>query len=330
MAETVIIEPNHDNTMYQHAQGALSNGSGDHLFVGRTAGGDIRRGLISFHNLDAIPENALILSVKLHLNLSREDSLATTISLFRVTSDWCEGGSHAAGEEDDGAPAQSGDATWVWRFWPDVPWDTPGGDFASVASSQANVDATGQYVFGSSDRMVADVNNWIDNPDANFGWILKDTESATTVKQFDSRSNPDVAGRPLLEVQYSVTGSVYDYSGIWFDRTLDGEGYNIYKTPVGWVIYYFGYSTAGEHLWLTSDLVTHDQLIFGQPIEFAMLVGVPGTFDSPSPSSELIPYGSLSVIFDSCTAGRFTLNGPDGEKISNVSKLIGVEDTLCQ
>jgi hypothetical protein len=37
LAEIVFIEPTQDNTLYQHPQGNLSNGSGDHLFVGRTA-----------------------------------------------------------------------------------------------------------------------------------------------------------------------------------------------------------------------------------------------------------------------------------------------------
>lgn len=329
-AETVFIEPTQDNTIYEHAQGALSNGSGDHLFVGRDASGDIRRGLISFKNLDAIPDHATIRSVKLHLYSSRQDSPAMAISLFRVTADWCEGSSHAAGEEDDGAAAQAGDATWIWRFWPDVPWNSPGGDFAALSSGQAEIDAIGPHTFGSSSGMVADVTDWKDNPEANFGWILIATEGVTAVKRFHSRSNMDDANRPVLEVEYSLTGSASDYSGLWYDPDLDGEGYIVYKTPFGWLIYFFGYSTTGELLWIASDLVTLENLIFGQPIEFPMLISVPGTFDNPTSSTELQPYGTLSVIFDSCTSGEFTLNGLDGEKVSNVIKLVGVEDTRCQ
>lgn len=329
-AETVFIEPTQDNTVYEHSQGALSNGSGDHLFVGRNGSGDIRRGLISFKELDAIPDHATILSVKLHLHSSRQDPPAMAIKLFRVTADWCEGGSHAAGEEDDGAAAQAGDATWIWRFWPDVPWNSPGGDFVAGSSGQAEVDAIGWYTFGSSNDMVADVADWKDNPEANFGWILTATAGVGAVERFHSRSNVDAASRPVLEVEYGVTGTASDYSGLWYDPDLDGEGYNVYKTPFGWLVYYFGYSTAGELLWLTSDLVTLDQLTFGQPIEFPMLIGVPGTFHNPSSSAELQPYGTLSVIFDSCTAGEFTLNGLDGQKISNVVKLVGVENTQCQ
>ncbi len=329
-AETVFIEPTQDNTLYQHAQGNLSNGSGDHLFVGRTAAGGIRRGLISFKNLSAIPDHAVIQSVKLHLHLSREDSPATTLSLFRVTADWCEGGSHAAGEEDAGAAAQAGDATWIWRFWPDVPWTVSGGDFVSLASGEAAVDAAGTYTLGSSSGMLADVRDWIDHPEANFGWILRGTENATNLKRFASRSNPDAVSRPVLEVQYTLTGSESDFSGLWFDLAMPGEVYTIYKTPVGWLAFFYGYSAAGELLWLTSELVTLDEMVFGQAIEFPMLIGVPGTFSNPSHPSELQYYGPLSVIFDSCITGEFTLSGPDGHKVSNILKLIGVEGTQCQ
>lgn len=329
-AETVFIEPTQDNTMYQQAQGNLSNGSGDHLFVGRNSAGDIRRALISFKNLDAIPDHAVIQSVKLHLQLSREDSAATTLSLFRVTADWCEGGSHAAGEEDAGAAAQAGDATWIWRFWPDVPWNVHGGDFVTSPSSETVIDAIGAYTVGSSSGMEADVKDWIDHPETNFGWILRGTENSTNIKQFASRSNANSAGRPLLEVEYTLTGSSSDFSGLWFDLAMPGEVYTIYKTPVGWLAFFYGYSADGELLWLTSELVTLDQLVYGQAIEFPMLIGVPGTFSNPTHPSELQSYGLLSVIFDSCFTGEFTLDGPDGHKVSNILKLIGVEGTQCQ
>lgn len=330
IAETVFIEPTQDNTLYQHAQGSVSNGSGDHLLVGRTAGGDIRRGLISFKNLGAIPDHAVIQSVKLHLNLSREESSPTTISLHRVSADWCEGGSDAAGEEDEGAGAQAGDATWIYRFWPDVAWNVPGGDFSGVSSGQASVDAAGAYTIGSSSGMIADVVQWKEHPENNFGWILIANENASTVKRFDSRSHPDETSRPLLEVQYTLTGSAFDFSGLWYDPSRSGEGYNVYKTPFGWLIYYFGYSAAGEFLWITSDLVSVQELVFHEPIELPMLIGVPGTFENPTPASGLQPYGTLSVIFNDCTTGTFTLNGLDGEKVSNVVKLVGVEDTQCR
>lgn len=329
LAETVFIEASQDTTLYQSDTGDVGNGAGDHFFVGRTAGGELRRGLIAFRNLDAIPYGATIESVKLHLHLSREDSPETTVHLLRVQANWGEGASDAPNEEGKGAPAQEGDATWVHRFYPDQTWTNPGGDFAEVASASYSVDAVGFYTFSRS-AMAADVQAWRNNPGTNFGWILVGGEESNSTKRFDSRSNPDESFRPVLEVKYSATGSVFDFSGLWYDPSLDGEGYIIYKTPVGWLVYFFGYSSDGRFLWLVSDIVTLDQLVFGAAFELPMLIGDPGTFDQPAPSSDLTPWGTLRITFLSCTTGQFELDGLDGTKTSNVVKLVGVEDTQCQ
>jgi hypothetical protein len=61
-----------------------------------------------------------------------------------------------------------------------------------------------------------------------------------------------------------------------------------------------------------------------------MLIGTPGTFNEPTPSSELTPYGILSVRFDTCTSGQFILDGLDGKKTSNVIKIVGVDGTNCE
>ena len=328
-AETVFIEATEDNTLYESAEGELSNGAGDHFFAGRTSAGDLRRGLIAFKNLNAIPNGATIQSVKLHLRVSRSESFPTTVNLLRVQANWGEGASHAGGEEGQGGESQAGDATWLHRFFDHQSWNTPGGDFAEVASASRDVDAAGAYIFGSTSAMVADVQDWKDNPTANFGWILIAGEESTTAKRFDSRSNPDELYRPVLEVEFSATGSPFDYSGLWYDPSLDGEGYIVYETPYGWLIYFFGYSAIGEFLWLVSEIVTLDHLLFGVPFELPMLIGEPGSFEQPTPSTELQPWGTLSVTFNSCTTGVFKLEGLDGEKTSNVAKLVGVEDTGC-
>jgi hypothetical protein len=60
------------------------------------------------------------------------------------------------------------------------------------------------------------------------------------------------------------------------------------------------------------------------------VIGKPGTFDNPTPSTELTPYGTLSVTFYDCGSGQFILDGLDGKKTSNVIKLIGVDGTSCE
>jgi len=328
-AETVFIDATQDNTLYESLQGEISNGAGNHFFVGRTGAGEKRRGLIAFKDLDVIPDGAKIKKVKLHLHVSRETSPATTIHLLRVQSNWGEGESAGAGNEGQGAPAQAGDATWLHRFYDSQTWTNPGGDFPEVPSASLKVDGVGPYTFGSSDGMLADVRDWKDNPGKNFGWILIGAEDANSSKRFDSRTHSDTAYHPVLEVEYSATGSVFDYSGLWFDPSLDGEGYIIYETPYGWLVYFFGYSTDGQFMWLTSDIVILDQLLFGVPFELPMLIGKPGTFGEPTPSSELTPWGTLSITFFGCETGQFILEGAVEIKTSDVVKLVGVEDSVC-
>jgi hypothetical protein len=328
-AETVFIEATQDNTLYESVAGEISNGAGAHFFVGRTGAGENRRGLIAFKDLAAIPAGATIKSVRLHLRVSRESSPSSTIHLARVQSNWGEGASDAEGNEGQGAPSQAGDATWIHRFFDNQTWTNPGGDFPEIASASLSVDDVGDYIFGSTDGLVADVQDWKDNPGQNFGWIMIGNEGASSAKRFDSRNHSDSAYHPVLEVEFSATGSVFDYSGLWFDPTLDGEGYIVYKTPYGWLVYFFGYSADGQFMWLVSEIVTLDQLFFGTPFELPMLIGKPGTYSMPTPSSELTPWGTLSITFLSCTTGIFVLDGADGEKTSNVVKLVGVEDTQC-
>ena len=327
-AEAVFIEATQDNTLYESLEGDVSNGAGDHFFVGRTAQGEKRRGLIAFKNLNAIPNGAIIKSVKLHVHLSREETPPAKINLLRVQANWGEGASDAEGNEGKGAPAQAGDATWLHRFYDNQTWTQPGGDFPEVVSASLSVGGQGFHTFDSG-GMVADVQDWNDNPGSNFGWILIGDEAAASAKRFDSRSNPESEFQPVLEVEYSVTGSPFDFSGAWFDPSLDGEGYLVYETPYGWLVYYFGYSSDGQFLWLGSALVTLDQLLFGVPFEVPMLVGKPGTFDMPTPSSELTPWGTLTITFNSCDTGVFQMEGADGIKTANVVKLVGVEGTIC-
>ena len=330
MAETVFIEATQDNTLYDSPSGRLSNGVGEHLFTGLTAEQLRRRAVIAFKDLSSIPGDATVTSVKLHMQLSKENSEATTIDLFRLTSDWGEGASDAPDNEGGGANSEPDDATWIHTFWSTFNWAEPGGDFVDTPSAQLAVDLVGSYTFGSTEAMVSDVQEWLDRPGRNFGWILIADESVRSAKRFDSRDHSDPTRHPVLEVQYSTTGTSSNFAGPWFDPALDGEGYLVYQTPVGWLIYYFGYSADTEFLWLTSDLVKLDQLIFGESFDLHMLIGKPGTFENPTPSTELTSYGTLSVTFLSCTTGQFILDGLDGKKTSNVIKLVGVDGTSCE
>lgn len=210
-ADTVNIPAAKDNTLYFSTTGSLSNGAGDYLFAGRTGvntGGALRRGLIQFNVAAHVPAGSTITGVTLRLFMSRTTSAAQPVGLHRVTADWGEGTSNAAGNEGAGAAAANGDATWIHRFRPNLNWFNQGGDFNPIASATQSVDQIGFYTWDSSanPQMNTNVQGWLNNPSTNFGWLLKGNEAVGALhsaKRFDSRTNPIAANRPVLIVTYT-------------------------------------------------------------------------------------------------------------------------------
>lgn len=336
-AETVTIEASQDNTLYESTQGALSNGAGTRLFTGLTSSNGVRRAVFAFKDLSAIPAGSTIKSVKLHMYVSRQNSDPTMTNLLRLESDWGEGTSDASGPEGGGAPATTGDATWNHTFFDNMLWSTPGGDFNQASRAQLELGDVGPYTWDSTATMVADVQDWLDNPQNNFGWILLADETVGSARRIISREGSDSSQRPRIEVEYDSgsTGPApgpapgSDFSGPWFDPDSDGEGFLVFNTPAGWLIYYFGYSADGERLWLVSNLLVIENLAWEQEYTFNMLVGEPGTFDMPTPSDELEEWGTLNVSLDNCVSGIFVLDGEDGLKIYDAEKIVGIETTSC-
>ena len=216
-------------------------------------------------------------------------------------------------------------------------WNTPGGDFSQAPRAQLMVGEVGDYTWGSTATMVADVQDWLDNPAGNFGWILLANENEISARRFNSRNSVDATRRPRIEVEYEgdpsgpapgpAPGS--DFSGPWFDPDSDGEGFLVFNTPAGWLIYYFGYSADGDRLWLVSNLLVIENLEFGREYTFNMLVGTPGSFDMPTPSDQLEDWGTLKMSLDDCGSGLFMLDGADGMKDYDAVKIVGIETTSC-
>lgn len=201
-AAIINITPSKDNTLYQYdpAEGDTSNGAGNHFFAGMTAMSEIRRGVVAFDIAGQIPPGSTITAVSLSLNMSRTGlDTARTIELRRLLADWGEGSSHAPGEEGDGAPATTNDATWRHRFFDTLFWTNEGGDFSAMVSASQSVGPLGQYIWSSA-QMVADVQSWLDDPSSNFGWLVLGDESTNlTAKRFDTRES---ASPPVLTIQF--------------------------------------------------------------------------------------------------------------------------------
>jgi hypothetical protein len=201
---TTLVSASQDNTLYEDATGSLSNGAGQHFFVGTTAiEAEIRRGLIAFDLSSAISGGSTVLSATLILSMSKTMAGDQAVALHPVLVEWGEGSSDAMGEEGMGTPSTSGDATWLHTFYDSSLWATAGGDFAATASATTLVGDPGSYEWNSP-QMVSDVQAWIDAPANNFGWLLLGNEAtAMTAKRFDSREHPTAANRPLLVITYN-------------------------------------------------------------------------------------------------------------------------------
>jgi hypothetical protein len=201
--EIININPSKDNTLYEFVpvDGDLSNGVGEHFFAGETAMAELRRGVLAFDIAGSIPAGSTITSVSLSMNMSRTPfDTDRIIELHKLLADWGEGTSDAPGEEGEGAPATTSDATWRHRFYDTIFWTTQGGDFSGTVSASLSVGAIGEYVWSSA-QMVADVQSWLDNPAYNFGWLVLGDESAiATSKRFDTRES---TSPPVLTIEYT-------------------------------------------------------------------------------------------------------------------------------
>lgn len=201
--DSIVIPPSKDASLYEEG-GGIANGAGQHLFCGDTAVGVTRRGLLAFDVAGSIPSGSTIDSVVLTLNLSRTRFGTNAVSIHRVTTNWSEGPSNPIGQEGQGTGAAAGDATWQHTNLPGAFWTNPGGDFGPVPSATQNVGGLGSYSWGSTAGMVADVQDWLDNPASNFGWIVIGNEGTVfSAKRFDTRQHPTASLRPRLTINYT-------------------------------------------------------------------------------------------------------------------------------
>jgi len=124
---------------------------------------------------------------------------------------------------------------WVYHpsengFWPEESVTSPAGlalelgqgalgdDAFSLPGTYApaveDVGGSGMYVTLSSDQMAADIQAWLDNPDANFGWILLGDESVvgddvSSKRGFASFDHTTAAFRPTLSVGFVPEPAVW-------------------------------------------------------------------------------------------------------------------------
>jgi hypothetical protein len=194
VADTALFQGNPDNNLGGHTNFA----------VGTMANGAVSRSLVKFDPSGLIPADAIINSVTLTLRVTASATQSATFELHPTLVNWGEGTKTG----QTGAAATPGEATWNANFASISLWGTPGGlagtDFATGSSASALVGAT-TLVFNSTPGMVSDVQNWLNNPAGDFGWLLMAQSESTlnTARRFASRE--DGLGRgPMLLIDYTL------------------------------------------------------------------------------------------------------------------------------
>lgn len=215
---TVVVPCDRDNSLYESASGSFSNGRGDSVFCGVTAQGRVRRTLLHFDVAAALPANAIVVAAEMHLHVIFSTAgAATEVAAHRVLQTWGEGTSFAtAGGGGMGAPSTAGDATWAHAIYPNVSWPA-GGDFAPTPSfvfSMANLGSV------SASASVADVQDWLRNPGANHGWLLKTAEASLLDRSRRIDSRESAGPRPALQIVYLLPGT----TGSWGTGCPHGSG----------------------------------------------------------------------------------------------------------
>jgi hypothetical protein len=218
-ADTAILTPDKDTTLFQTTSGNLSDGAGQAIYAGRTGQSttalEIRRGLLHF-NLSSIPAGAAITSASLRLTAENRGQNGDRImNLHMLLQDWGQGNSSGGGSGGgQGAIATLNDATWLYRFYvPTSPatsqtWAVSGGSFSSTSSGTTtcpNLGGNFTFTGNSTSQMVADIRAWLANPANNFGWELSGDENTSyTAKRIYSREYPTASQRPTLTITYAV------------------------------------------------------------------------------------------------------------------------------
>lgn len=239
---TATIVSNKDTTLYEDAAGALANGGGSGMFCGRVGMGGgfgIRRTMIQWDVAGSVPAGSTILSASLDMWVDQSSAfLPVTTEAHRITADWSEGNNVAPSGQGAGGPASAGESTWLHSNFPSQFWATPGGDFGPT-SFTFDLPGIAAFVTDSNASIVADVQSMLDNPAANYGWLLKTAEVLTSnARKMNTREA--AAFQPKLVITYLAPGEVANYGVGWpvnggtFQLDISGTANGGAVLPITW------------------------------------------------------------------------------------------------
>lgn len=193
MADTFIISSAPDNNAGGNVQ----------LNVGTDGQGGVRRGLLRF-DLGTIPAGATITSAVLRLTVVRipfGGPVNSNFELYQLLADWAVG----AQGGNSGAPATEGEVTWNSRLHGAGVWTVPGAaeDAEPAASASTFVNSvSGATCEWGGAGVIRDVQDWVNEPPSNFGWLLRSDDEASprTARAFAALENGDHFG--TLEIGF--------------------------------------------------------------------------------------------------------------------------------
>lgn len=208
-ADTATLVPAADTVLWEFDSGSNFGANTDLPAgtIGPLAGTKRSRGLLRFDVAGVLPAGAQIQFAVLSLQVTRvpDGFVDTQFRLHRMLKPWTEGVQR--GGRPGGAPAAPGECTWDHRVHPDIPWSTPGGgvdiDYSAVPATSETVRGLGLYEFELGSRGVSELQDWLDRPETNFGWMLRvqDESLSKTARRFAAREDPDRS--PSLRIEFT-------------------------------------------------------------------------------------------------------------------------------
>jgi autotransporter-associated beta strand protein len=249
---TVTLGASQDATLLGGSDALTGNSLADPgIFVGTDGEGNPKRGLIEFDIAGSVPAGATITAAQLQLTVGQVAGSGgggtggttgpETISIYDESQPWGQptnvAGATTFGGTGHGAAPQPGDATWNYAFYNGTPWTTSGGDWTSTLSDLADASVTGTLAnfTWSSPAMVADVQNWLNNPATNNGWILKNADETDmrTFRAFWSAQGAAANNNPAIAPQLTVTYTINPPATAYWSGAQPGSAGLVWSTASG-------------------------------------------------------------------------------------------------
>jgi hypothetical protein len=213
--DSVSLLPVADTTLFE-VKPTNSIGGVQWISSGTTQNYTRNRGLLKFDVAGVVPAGSRILGVTLRVRVTqvpRDGFNGVSFSLRRMLVSWGEGTNVFENPDSVGfgSPASPGDATWNHRFSHTTnTWTTPGGeegvDYSDSSSALAVIESIDSYDFESFPSAKEDVQLWLDQPELNFGWMIKaeSEEVNFTARRFGSREFGDPNTSPALNIIFQA------------------------------------------------------------------------------------------------------------------------------